>query len=295
MDRLAATAPPTVPIVAIGGVGGSGTRLVAQIIAGLGWSLGDDLNEAVDNLWFTLLFKRPDLWSGDRHDPEFVRATEAFRAAMSGDRQLDAGQEAWVRSLAIDRPQHDRAWLLQRVESLLAAVRTGRRQTRPWGWKEPNTHIFVDRLADTYPEMQYIHVVRNGLDMAYSANQNQLKLWGPRFLGSPPEPGPRAALRYWCLVEQRITRIAEQRPGRVMRLNFDAFCKAPEGQLDALMSFLGIRSDAAVTGSLLPLLRVPDSIGRFKAHGLGMFDASDVEYVRAQGFDTRIDDREARP
>ncbi len=28
--------------------------------------MGDDLNEASDTLWFTLLFKREELWDGDR-------------------------------------------------------------------------------------------------------------------------------------------------------------------------------------------------------------------------------------
>ena len=47
----------THPVV-IGGVGGSGTRLIAQCLNELGFFLGPDLNEANDNLWFTLLFKR---------------------------------------------------------------------------------------------------------------------------------------------------------------------------------------------------------------------------------------------
>ena len=40
--------------VAIGGVGGSGTRLVAQLLSGAGIHMGDDLNGSSDTLWFTL-------------------------------------------------------------------------------------------------------------------------------------------------------------------------------------------------------------------------------------------------
>lgn len=36
--------------VAIGGVGGSGTRVVAEIVRSLGYYLGGDLNSANDNL-----------------------------------------------------------------------------------------------------------------------------------------------------------------------------------------------------------------------------------------------------
>ncbi len=46
--------------VFVGGVGGSGTRVFAQILQGLGVQLGPCLNDALDNLWFTSLLKRPE-------------------------------------------------------------------------------------------------------------------------------------------------------------------------------------------------------------------------------------------
>lgn len=288
MSNTAAQRPSP---VAIGGVGGSGTRLFARILGQLGWYLGDDLNAEMDNLWFTLLFKRADLWCGGQGG-EFALAVETFRAAMTGDLRLTDGQEAWVRGLATDRLQHDRAWLQQRVDSLLAATSSGRRRPRPWGWKEPNTHVFLDRLSAAIPEMKYIHVVRNGLDMAHSANQNQLELWGPLFFGARPEPDPRTALKYWCLVQRRAAQFGDQIPGRFMMLSYDAFCRAPATQLDTLMSFLGVAPDPDIAASVLSQVRVPDSVGRFKKYRLDVFDADDVEYVRHLGFDVGTEDRE---
>jgi hypothetical protein len=46
------------PII-IGGLGGSGTRIVAEILKKFGYYLGNDLNIANDNLLYTLLLKRP--------------------------------------------------------------------------------------------------------------------------------------------------------------------------------------------------------------------------------------------
>src|SRR5262249_24496407 len=144
--------------------------------------MGDDMNEACDNLWFTLLFKRLELCSVD-YTEDFSKSVSVFRAVMAGRPSLDVDQIAWVRNLAmVDRLQHDAAWLRQRVASLLAATVSGRPRGERWGWKEPNTHVFLDRLQTAFPEMKYIHVMRNGLDMAYSENQNQLKLWGSVFL-----------------------------------------------------------------------------------------------------------------
>jgi RNase adaptor protein for sRNA GlmZ degradation len=45
--------------VVVGGVGGSGTRLIADILMELGYYIGSDLNKSLDNLAVTLLFKRP--------------------------------------------------------------------------------------------------------------------------------------------------------------------------------------------------------------------------------------------
>ena len=49
---------PKSPQVAVGGLGGSGTRLIANLLKLHGFYLGTDLNESLDNLWFTLIFKR---------------------------------------------------------------------------------------------------------------------------------------------------------------------------------------------------------------------------------------------
>ena len=43
----------------ISGVGGSGTRVIAQILVELGFFIGHDLDRAMDNLSFSLLFMRP--------------------------------------------------------------------------------------------------------------------------------------------------------------------------------------------------------------------------------------------
>ena len=57
---FAKTSSKTNPI-AVGGVGGSGTRVVANFLEMLGFDMGSDINESLDNLTFTLLFKRPPL------------------------------------------------------------------------------------------------------------------------------------------------------------------------------------------------------------------------------------------
>src|SRR5205085_158546 len=119
------------------------------------------------------------------------------------------------------------------------------------GWKEPNTHIFLDRLQSAFPEMKYIQVMRNGLDMAYSSNQNQLRLWGPFIFGTRDyEVNPRWSLKYWCLVHHRIQSIGKTMPGRFLLLNYDDFCSSPQKGLHDLLDFLKVAVDATTEQSL---------------------------------------------
>jgi hypothetical protein len=147
--------------------------------------------------------------------------------------------------------------------------------------------VFLDLLPAAFSGMKYIHVVRNGLDMAYSANQNQLALWaGPLFGQTPADSGPRASLEYWCQVQRRALRLGADLRDRFLMLNYDAFCQAPAEYLPALGRLLEVTIESPVQAALLSMVRVPGSIGRFKSHGLTAFDAADVEYVKELGFDT---------
>jgi len=51
-------------------------------------------------------------------------------------------------------------------------------QYKGWGWKEPNTHIYLEFLSKYFSDLKYIFVIRHGLDMAFSKNQAQLYNWG---------------------------------------------------------------------------------------------------------------------
>ena len=86
--------------VAVGGVGGSGTRLIAQVLLELGYYLGGDLNESLDNLWFTLLFKRREVL--DLTEAAVRRGARGLRVAHDGGRsaRTAAGgrwSDAWPR------------------------------------------------------------------------------------------------------------------------------------------------------------------------------------------------------
>lgn len=247
------------PIVVVGGVGGSGTRAVAAALIALGVDMGSDLNESLDDLSFNILFKRRSFWPLGAHHAELEQALQYYLSARGILRQeqgLGKAQHVelsnpadWPASLATyfariagDHDWQSREWLLERLRHLLVPQRIDRR----WGWKEPNSHVVLPFLLASMPQLKYVHVIRHGLDMAFSGNQNQLGLWGQAFLGRPVNrESAQDSFDYWCAVHQRLLEVAGEFPGRVYLLNFEAMCAQPDSYLADLVEFFQLDAASA--------------------------------------------------
>lgn len=275
--------------VAIGGQGGSGTRVFAAMLQALGYDIGADLNRALDNLWYTILLKRRSL-----DDAAARVALDVFVRAMRRELPLADAEVAVVTHAAAEVAVHGHSttgsgrggWALKRAASLLDA------QSDPpperWGWKEPNTHLRLPLLAEAIPDLRYIHVVRHGLDMAFSRNQAQLRWWGPQLgIEAPSDPAalPPASLRYWAQTTQRAVAIGEELLGeRFLLLRFEDACDHPETTARRLLAFLGHPADEATVARLAALPDAPGSVGRSAGVDLAAFDPADVEVVRRFGY-----------
>ncbi len=151
-----------------------------------------------------------------------------------------------------------------------------------WGWKEPNTHIVIERLWQRLPGLRYVHVVRNGLDMAFSTNQHQLRLWGPHVLGAEGPVTPERSLAYWCEVHRRLQRLHAGNRDRMYWLDFDALCRDPRKGVAGLLEFLGL-DGGAVDVDALGIVPQPPKHTRESLSGLS---SDDVAYVHSLGYRT---------
>ena len=272
------------PLV-IGGVGGSGTRLVVSLLRKMGVVMGGELNDSLDNLWFSLLFVRRSILL--QSDTEQDKLAWLFTNAMRHGVEVSAELTALLDSaLACDRsPVIPEDQLLQARESLLSVPSHDRRDEH-WGWKEPNSHILLPMLDRCYPQMKFIYVMRNGLDMAFSDNQNQLKhFWGDLMLEGDTSPTPQNLLRYWVAAHKRMQGFRKRMGDRLHFLSFDRLCLDPEGELEALREFAGIQISKKDLAQLAEKVAPPRSMGRFRQHDLSVFDPADLEFVRQLGFD----------
>ncbi len=275
------------PPVVMGGVGGSGTRLIASILSDVGFFLGADLNAADDNLWFTLLFKRQELWPLESHESELERMLGIFLKLMLEPERVSKGDHEIVEALAVtERPKHDVEWLNERVQAIKEYVAPSGTPLDRWGWKEPNTHIFLPFLLDQVGNLKYIHVMRHGVDMAFSRNQNQLEFWGEQLLGRTIDlEDPIDSLGYWCAAHKRVLELTAPMKDRFLLLNYDEFCQDPVQKLPLLLEFLELDASDFQLGDLVSENLMPRSLGRRKQFDISIFPDSDLEYVSSLGYE----------
>jgi hypothetical protein len=285
--------------VVVGAVGGSGTRVVARILMDLGLHLGSDLNESLDNLWFTLLFKRPR-WHAKvaRRDPEILRTGFAIlEKALLGEGRWSRAERAFVARAVLDLGIHGwdhrgrgrGIWPLVRLLRMIRARPLDRSRYRGWGWKEPNSYLFVESLSRSFERPKFVYVIRHGLDMAYGRNEASFFNWAPHF-GIDPRAGgsrPDAMLRYWVRASEKAIEDGRKFLGEdFLLLSFDALCVRARDTIEGLLRFLGRDPAKEDVEGLAGRVRVPPSMGRYRQEDWRALDPASVAAVKALGFDT---------
>lgn len=271
--------------IAIGAIGGSGTRVVAGILQEMNVYIGHHLSRELDNLIFTYFFKFNEIRY--KSQQEIFTLIELFCLSNIGPKTKLNEEENGIFLRIYEEKYHKMPDLLS-IESLFRQIKEYYTIDKPiperWGWKEPNTHIILPELIEYFPEIKYVHVVRHGLDMAYSNNQNQSRLWGETFLGRPFEPSPSYSLSYWCAVHQRIKSLQQKFPDNILTVSFDKLCTDPVIEISNLLDFCQIDYNKSVLINLAQNVISPVSRGRFREFGISHFNPEDIQFVQEMGF-----------
>jgi hypothetical protein len=275
------------PIV-IGALGGSGTRVPAEALIESGAHLGRDLNRARDNLLFTALFKRPR-WFARADDERIHRQLDTFVRYMRG-RRYGPADYARLAGCVID---HEPALNLRESAGRVSRAVTHRPAAEAagasvWGWKEPNSHVFLPQLIERFPGLRYVHVVRHGLDMAYTRNKTQLEVWGAHFgIPSPGDDASRASaqLDLWIATTRRAMDLGGRLDERFLLMRYEDLCREPERELRRLFDLAGLHVDAAALTRISAAVDPPGSVGRWRAQGAERFSAEQLAAVESLGFD----------
>jgi hypothetical protein len=230
----------------VGALGGSGTRVVARLLRRAGLYMGSDLNEAEDSEPVMGFY---DVW---------------LRRYLERDGAL--GDEAAVAQRDLDRA----------LGRHLAGLRD---RSRAWGVKVPRSILMLRFWHDVFPELRFVHVVRSGLDMAYSDDRNQLWMVGDLLLESEERAldEPERAMAYWQRVNLQAADYGEQHLAqRYLRLRFEDVCARPLEAFARLCELVGSRPGTA--SGVEEVVVPPSSLGRWRGR-----PAAEVERLREIG------------
>jgi hypothetical protein len=224
--------------------------------------MGSELNEAEDSepvMRFYGVWLRPYLeCDGDLPRDEWEAATERLEQAL--DRHLEDLDDV----------------------------------TEAWGVKVPRNILMLPFWHRLYPGLSFVHLVRNGLDMAYSKDRNQLRMVGDRLLTIEERryPEPLQAIAYWQRVNLMAAEYGESRVGlRYLRLRFEDVCAHPTWAYEQLRGIAGARGVPVLPDVIATEVDRPRSIGRWRAHPRQEIEAlSKVGAVglRRFGYDERV-------
>jgi hypothetical protein len=254
------------------------------MVSSLGYRSGADLNGPEDDLTFSVLFKRPHLYRDARGlipagHPSAIAATKAFVTLRSGHGRLSpeilpifSACAAFPFSGVTPIPPKRLLWSMRRLRKAFQHTEPPERDL--WTWKEPNTLLFIPTLFQQIPGLRYIHVVRNGLSMAKSRNNFQLRNWG--FLFDAHLDGDRPELKqliYWARVNLAVSDFLSTQP-RSLVVSHERTVLEPMSVLEEIASFLG-RPCTAGAREIAQQVRRPDDFER--TYDVGDSDMSDVE------------------
>ncbi len=213
------------PLV-IGGTGGSGTRVFARLARAGGVYLGTNLNESEDQL------------------------------------DVAAYYDRWINRWLVERDEVE-AMMRAELDPLVARHLRDRTPGAAWGWKEPRSLYLLPFLDRALDGLRFLHVVRDGRDMAFSANQNQLRKHGATVLGAEGEIEPRRSIALWARANETAAEYGEDHmAARYLRLRFEDLLDEPRAEGARIAGFIGGGGalEAAVG------LERPRSVGAWRSH-----------------------------
>jgi hypothetical protein len=213
LEQPVKASPQSSSPIVVGGIGGSGTRVVVNLLQAAGVVMGSRLNGSLDLLDFVPLL-----------DAHVQRLLGAVRAA---DYKLtDLGASG----------RDDVATACREVILRLQREAGG----QAWGWKNPRIIYLLPFVCAVVPQMLFVHVVRDGRDMALSGNQQQLRAYGRHILGHNRVDVVASAC-FWQRVNATVAAWCHRHlTGRYICLRYEDLLHDPASNAGRLLDFIAL-------------------------------------------------------
>lgn len=242
LNKLLARPDTSAPLL-IGATGGSGTRALHGALNEAGFFVGTRINHAGDAMDF-------EPFLDDFINP-ILQQTRAldYRPEDLPPETRDAARDAFSKALAhyvSDRP----------------------RGNTLWGWKNPRSMYVLPLIVEKCPKLHFLHLIRDGRDMALSDNQNQPNKHFEALFGEDyPGPSPLLSIRLWARANSQVADWGERTLGkRYMQIRFEDLCASPAETLLRVLTDGGLDKTVSerIGSAADKVIRTPDSSGRWQ-------------------------------
>jgi len=114
-----------------------------------------------------------------------------------------------------------------------------------WGWKFPETYLIGNIVAATFPNARYIHMIRDGRDLAFKMHLTDDPNRGLgrtllKYLDAVDKPDYIQAALSWDFQVKRFGTLAAELGNRAYTLTFEALCRHPIVEMEKVASFLDV-------------------------------------------------------
>ncbi len=137
-----------------------------------------------------------------------------------------------------------------------------------WGWKFPETYLIPNYVAATFPQARYIHMVRDGRDVAFKQHltDDPNRRLGRRLLrhldALDKSHHVQAALS-WDFQLRRYEQFVHYAQPAVLTITYESFCRDPLGSMQEVCGFLGRDMTDECRDYLLAEVR-PEKIAQYR-------------------------------
>lgn len=244
--------------VIIGGIGGSGTRLISDLCTDLGIYMGADLNESSDTMYFVDFYdKWINKWYEFRNRPFSISSMrDDFRNSFD-------------------------KYLMERNSDRI-------------GWKNPRSIHLLDFFHGLFPKMKFIHVVRDGRDVAFSKTQIQVERHGYAILGETAVKVNKAVASalVWNTCNRWAREYCEMNLVKsYLIIKYEDICKDARNEFERVSKFVGVRARKNVIEAhacgVEDFLQKKSTIGRYQSedpYTLSIIQAEIGDGLREYGY-----------
>lgn len=217
--------------VIVGGLGHSGTRIFAQLLEHNGVFVG---------------------W------PRLTRKRGSYDLFLKS--KLNKWVEPYIYGTLTDQELETMRGEFKSRLNILFPLRSKR-----WGFKNPRTLLILPEMHEIFPDMKFIHVVRDGRDISLGNEFVSGNTYVNAFLSKDEKSLSESEkmILFWGRANRKGKAYCDEHmSGQSMMVRFEELCEHPDRVIQEIAEFLDLSK--SMLNSSVGMVKKPGSIGRWR-------------------------------